>query len=313
MSPGLQQPPATGPPAAGFFAAGDGLSIRYGSWPAAVAPSRGTVLLLHGRKEFLEKYAETIAELNARGFDVFSMDWRGQGLSDRLLADRGKGHVRSYADYLQDLKLFVDQFVVPAARRPVMILAHSMGAHIALRFMHDRPTAVDRAVLTSPMIDIRSAPYPRRLAGAIARAARAAGLSGAHLPGATGRSALKRSFEGNLLTSDPRRFAVEREAVMRNPDLALGGPTFGWLAATLDSIAVTRRAGFLESIRVPVLMVTAGRDAVVSAKAQRLACRRLPRCRLLEIRDALHEVLMECDRIRAKFYNAFDRFAAGGG
>ena len=296
----------------GRFTTGDGLSIRYGIWPPTDSRCRGSVLLLNGRKEFLEKYAETIAELNARGLAVFSIDWRGQGLSTRLLADRLKGHVGSYADYLQDLELFVTRFVLPAADRPLFLLAHSMGAHIALRFLHRHPQTFDRAVLTSPMIDIRSAPYPRPLAGVLARTAVIAGLSQAYLPGATARSTLQRTFEGNPLTSDPRRFAVEREAVTKDPDLALGGPTFGWLAATLESIALTRRSGFLETITLPLLMVAAGRDAVVCENSQRRACERMPHCRFLLLQDARHEVLMECDRIRDAFWKAFDRFAAEG-
>ncbi|KPJ78387.1 MAG: hypothetical protein AMJ54_04015 [Deltaproteobacteria bacterium SG8_13] len=296
----------------GSFSTGDGFSIRYGIWSAKNDRCRGCVLLLNGRKEFLEKYRETIAELNERGFEVFSIDWRGQGLSTRLVADRLKGHVRSYADYLQDLNQFVEQFVLPAGNRPLIILAHSMGAHIALRFLHQKPDIVDRAVLTSPMTDIRTAPYPRRLAGMLARFALAAGMSETYLPGATGRSALKRSFEGNPLTSDPRRFTVERDAFSANPDLALGGPTFGWLAATLESISLTQGAGFLEAITIPVLMVAAGRDAVVCGASQRRACSRLPNCRFFLLEDARHEVLMECDRIRAAFWKAFDRFAVKG-
>ena len=298
--------------ATGTFATEDGLSIRYGIWSPASGPCRGSVLLLNGRKEFLEKYAETIAELNARGFAVYSIDWRGQGLSARLLADGLKGHVRNYGDYLQDLDQFVTQFVLPAGNRPLIVLAHSMGAHIALRFLQQHPDTIDRAVLTSPMIDIRTAPYPRPLIGLLARSAIIAGLSQAYLPGATGRSALQRTFEGNPLTSDPRRFAVERDLVTRHPDLALGGPTFGWLAATLESIALTQRPGFLETITLPLLMVSAGRDQVVCKESQRRACLRMPRCRLLLLEDAMHEVLMECDGIRQAFWEAFDRFIPEG-
>ena len=296
----------------GTFTTGDGLSIRYGVWSVGSDRCRGGVLVLNGRKEFLEKYAETIAELNQRDYTVFSFDWRGQGLSTRLLADRRKGHVRSYADYQQDLIQFVEQIVLPAARRPLIVLAHSMGAHLALRLLHRHPDTADRVVLTSPMIDIRTAPYPRCMVGVFARTAMCAGLSEKYLPGATGRSALKRSFEGNPLTSDPQRFSVERNAIADNPDLELGGPTFGWLAATLDSIGLIQRPGYLETIAAPLLMVAAGRDAVVCGASQRRACSRLPDCRFLLLEDARHEVLMERNQIRAAFWRAFDRFVAEG-
>ena len=67
----------------------DGTRLRIGHWPAASASRR--VILCHGRTEFLEKYREVIGELNNRGCDVWSMDWRGQGLSDRMLVNPQKG------------------------------------------------------------------------------------------------------------------------------------------------------------------------------------------------------------------------------
>ena len=56
--------------------------------PAGTPPERprGTVVLLTGRGEFIEKYAtEVVGELLERGFAVVALDWRGQGLSDRPL------------------------------------------------------------------------------------------------------------------------------------------------------------------------------------------------------------------------------------
>ena len=67
----------------GFYKAADNLSIRHGRWRTDRAQKSGTVILLTGRREFMEKYADIIAELNQRGFDVYSLDWRGQGLSGR--------------------------------------------------------------------------------------------------------------------------------------------------------------------------------------------------------------------------------------
>ncbi|MBU0985681.1 MAG: alpha/beta hydrolase, partial [Proteobacteria bacterium] len=86
----------------------DNYSVRYGVWVSNKIHKRGSVILLGGRTEFLEKYADTIGELNHRGFDVYGLDWRGQGLSSRMLSNRHKGFVRTYDDYINDLALFVD-------------------------------------------------------------------------------------------------------------------------------------------------------------------------------------------------------------
>src|SRR5262249_62139395 len=59
----------------------DGVNLRFARW--APPPGRkGTVLVLQGRAEFIEKYFETVRDLRARGFAVVTFDWRGQGLSD---------------------------------------------------------------------------------------------------------------------------------------------------------------------------------------------------------------------------------------
>ena len=83
--------------------------------------------MLQGRAEFIEKYFETVRDLRARGFAVATFDWRGQGLSDRALADRHKGYVRNFSEYATDLEAFMEQVVLPDCPPPIFALGHSMG------------------------------------------------------------------------------------------------------------------------------------------------------------------------------------------
>ena len=147
----------------GYFTTADGTAIRNALWSPESKNPRGSVVLLGGRKEFLEKYTETAADLNQRGFAVFGFDWRGQGLSSRMLPDRLKGFVRNYDDYVQDLEEFFQRVVQPEAVRPIYLLAHSMGGHVALRYLHRQPADIDKAVLVAPMLDINTKPFPRWL------------------------------------------------------------------------------------------------------------------------------------------------------
>ena len=48
-----------------------GVRLRAANWPRG---DRGCVLLLHGRTEFIEKYLETAAALQARGFALWTLD-----------------------------------------------------------------------------------------------------------------------------------------------------------------------------------------------------------------------------------------------
>ena len=69
-----------------------------------------------------------------------------------------------------------------------------------------------------------------------------------------------------------------------------------------------RRPGFAESITTPCLVLGAGRDRVVSTAAMGDFARRLPHGSYLELADAEHEILMEKDSVRARFWSEFDTF-----
>jgi len=60
----------------GFFTTSDKLRLRYAIWPKSAGPHRGTVCLVQGRTEYIEKYFETVADFRARGFAVATFDWR---------------------------------------------------------------------------------------------------------------------------------------------------------------------------------------------------------------------------------------------
>jgi lysophospholipase len=289
-----------------FMVTPDKQSLRYGIWYTPKEKQKGSILLLNGRREFMEKYSETIEELNHQGFNVYSFDWRGQGLSSRMLANRHKGFINDYNVYLNDLNMFVTKIVLPESVHPLIIIAHSMGAHIALRFMHDHPDASDMAVLTSPMIDIFESSLYRRVVKLITRIAIKTGFSHSYTIGSGDYADEK--FKGNELTSDPVRFTDTKKTITKNPDLALGGPTYGWLSATLISIDILTQPGFAAKVTTPILMVIAGNDKIVSIKSQKKFCTMLPNCRLKEISEARHEIFKETDAVRSIFWREFNRF-----
>src|SRR5262245_27217009 len=110
--------PAPSGAVTGTIETSDGIRLRVARWEATVAPQRGTVCLFQGRTEFIEKYFETIADLRRRGFAVATLDWRGQGLSQRLVDNPAKGHVRSFRDFDRDLDAFMRQVVEPNCKPP---------------------------------------------------------------------------------------------------------------------------------------------------------------------------------------------------
>ena len=281
--------------------------LRIAHWPNG---PRGTVLLLNGRTEFIEKYLEPIAELQARGFAVWTLDWRGQGASTRPLPDPHAHHVDSFEDYLADLDQVLETHVLPSLRqRPLILMAHSMGAHIAARMLARRPAPFARAILCAPMVDfLRGGPIPGWFARLLARAAcQLPGRAHQYGPGGASHNP-NPPFENNRLTSCPDRHAADTALVQANPELALGGVTWGWLQAAMASIALLRLPDIQRQIDMPVLVAMAGDDTIVDNRAIRAFAMALPRGKLVHIRGARHELLRERDEFRHPLWSAIDTF-----
>ena len=109
----------------------DNWTVRSVHWSCR-ADCAGTIAILPGRAEFIEKYFEVIGELLSRNFDVAILDWRGQGFSGRLAGNPRKGHIGNFRAYERDLDALVEQVLQPHCRPPWFALGHSMGAAIAL-------------------------------------------------------------------------------------------------------------------------------------------------------------------------------------
>lgn len=289
----------------------DGKALRIATLYAPTnATPRGVCVLLHGQTEFIEKYGEVIGELWARGFTVATMDWRGQGGSVRALDDPLKAHIGDFSQYDADLQLFMDKVVHNLTDRPPMALAHSMGAHILLRALHDHPGQFSAAVLSAPMLRAQTRGYPPRLARLMCRMQNLAGRKAGWVLGMRERDPLRMTFAGQLVTSDVGRFQRTQEIIRTHPELRLAGPTWGWLEAAYRSMETVMSPGYAEAITTPTLIFGAGRDRIVETAAAREFAQRLPHGRYEELPESQHEILMESDAIRARFWADFDRFAA---
>ncbi|MGF7162095.1 lysophospholipase [Rhodoligotrophos appendicifer] len=291
-----------------YFVTPSGARLRYGVCGAKEKPNRGTVCLFQGRGEFLEKYYETIRDLRQRHFAVAAVDWRGQGGSSRLLKNSRKGHVRSFAQYDEDLTSFMREVVLPDCPPPYFGLAHSTGGNILLRALARR-SWFQKVVVCAPLIGIKAPGVPERLARTLIRLACAIGLGRCYVPGTGDRMLDRAGLANSVLTSDPERFDRMIELAQNCPDLTVGGPTLRWLKASLDSMAVLERdlPGH-HKFQCPVLMVLAGADQVSDNIAARRFARAMRSVAVVEIPGARHELLMEQDFYREQFWAAFDSF-----
>jgi len=291
------------------FLQGNGARLRYAGWNVR-GTAKGSVVVLTGRGEFIEKYAtEIVGELLGRGYCVFALDWRGQGLSDRPLADRNKGHIDNFSTYMADLQLFLDKVVAPVAPRPILALCHSMGAHIVLRVLAENGSGpLAAAVLTSPMTHLRRDAMLRSVLMLMPEVPM---VEERYLFGTGPFVLLAREFNSNFVTHDERRYRFTDQWFAADPRLALGGPTLGWARQAVRSETAAMAPGYLERIGLPLVLISAGEDPLIDSRHHAAVAARLKHGEHFTIGGAKHEVMMETDDLRALFWEGFDRLARG--
>jgi len=303
-SPGNPVPPNH---FAGHFKTFDGLKLRYAVFRSSEPLPKGTVVLLHGRNESIEKYFETINDLNAMGLWVATFDWRGQGNSPRLLKNARRGHIRRFSDFERDLNTFLETIVLPDAKLPFFILGHSMGALVAMKAAPRLANRIERMVLCAPFIGATGYGIPNGLLKVVAKAAKLFGFGWVQFA----KDQVERPFPGNKLTSDPVRFERNQTIVKTHPGLALGPPTARWISAMIDGIETVTTMDHLRKIEIPSLIIAPTNDEIVPYSCFEDLSRKFRAGKLITIPGSKHEILHERDIFRAQALGAIEAFIPG--
>lgn len=287
-----------------WIRADDGVRLRLVLWAKG---DRGTVLVFPGRTEYVEKYGPVARDFQARGYAVAAIDWRGQGLSDRLIGDPMAGHVGDFADYQHDVTALVRVIRALELAEPLFVFGHSMGACIALRSLHDglSPAAV---AFSAPMWGVMMHSALRPAAWALSAAARGTGQGLRYAPGTTARPYIESAaFEGNMLTRDRAGWDWQRAQLATHPELALGGPTLHWLHAALIE---TRRLVAMPAPDVPAYVAIGGSERIVDPAPVARLMASWPGGRFDRVEGAEHELLMESADVRQRMLDGAARVFA---
>lgn len=288
----------------------DGATLRAAWWKATRQPCLGTVCILQGRAEFIEKHFEVIRELRRRGFAVVAFDWRGQGRSSRDVKNPKKGHIDDFSSYHLDLAAIDCEILQPLMPRPHFGLAYSMGGTIALDLASRRKLPFKKIVAVSPMLEVGFIRAPR-FASFVATLCCSLGLSQAFIPMGEETSISTRPFAGNRLSSDPVRYARSSRTASAMETGAIGAPTIGWTRAAFRIMKRLRRKKVLHAIHVPFVLMTAGDDTICNSLTTERAALHLKNGVAVRIPGSRHEMLLEQDGIRKNFWAAFDAFIPG--
>ncbi len=281
-----------------WISTSDGVRLRLAHWNATAA--KGTVFLLPGRTEYIEKYGDAVRHLHAAGYEVMVIDWRGQGLSDRALPDPHKGHVGAMSEYQIDLSAMRSFGAGMHLPQPWFVLSHSMGGAIALRHLidadkipADAPLAdgaprFKAAAFSAPMFGI-SLPAAKVL-GALANALSNSPLRTAYAPGTNSRPYVHTAgFADNLLTRAPDMWAMMISHLIEQPALTIAGPTCTWIASALrDCLEMSA----LPSPDLPALTALGSHERIVETQPIRDRMAAWPKGKLIEFAEGEHEVMM---------------------
>lgn len=288
--------------------------MRFGTAAPESRVPDAVVIAAPGLSEFGEKYFELAHDLIKRNLSLWVLDWQGQGLSDRHFRNTPhKRHSSGFADDVADFHYFIMEYVKHSAvhpdvgRIPLVLLGHSMGGHIGLRYLHEHPETFACAAFSAPMLsirDLRMIPTPLR---PFVTAVLNEVMGSSYVFGGSDWRADVRANPGqNIFSGDPVRDAVHNSWLLHDPRLQVGSPTFRWLYEAVKSCALLHKAGTLRGIQTPALIALAEKDALVENNAIRRAAKLMPHATLLEIPGAHHEILMETDSLRNQFLKAFE-------
>ncbi|OBT10200.1 lysophospholipase [Vibrio sp. UCD-FRSSP16_10] len=274
-------------------------------WISLTSPLHDkAILVVNGRTESACRYQELFYDLFKQGFDIYSYDHRGQGMSQRLLDDYHMGHVEDFEDYVDDLAIITKQFDLNRYSRR-FILAHSMGGAISTRYIQNTPAHPFHAIaLSAPMFGIKMPSPLRAIAKPLCKTLIHWKKEPHYAIGQTGYQ--RTSFAENRLSSCKARFEWSADLFDAVEEIQMGGPTSQWVwQAMLGSEQCVKHA---QKVNIPLLLVQPALDSVVDNVAQNRFIAKLSRVRqdaiLLPVADAMHEILIEQDQARNQALDA---------
>ena len=304
----LMSIPESRPPEGGtgeWFRGAGGLRLRLGFW-TCVRPPRGTVFISPGRSEPIEKYYELVGDLLRRDFYVVVHDWRGQGLSARLLPDRLKCHARSTEEFLDDYQRLLDGFE-ERAPKPWIMVGHSMGAALNLATLVKGEPRIAGAYFTNPMLRMKTGRHSLWSVNFQTNWQVNHGRGTDYVPEIFD-DPFEHTFEDDALTHDASRYEVWREQLFACPHLAVGSPTWGWLsfALKIGETLLRDKNKILKKVKTPITIICSGDDNLISKQPSKLFAKKLFKGAYVEIPGAEHEILIEADQYRRRAMEELD-------
>ena len=261
-------------PLAPSLRAPDGTRLVYDVCEPASAPPRAAILVLHGWADHAGRWRGTAERLRDAGYGVYLLDQRGHGRS----AGR-RGHLSRFSQLLGDLQTFRRGVRHRLGDVPHVLLGHSFGGLIVLRYLETQPSdAIAAAIVSCPWFATATPPPAWK---------RVLGTLFADLWPTLPISA---GIDPTALSRDPAVNAAYEVDPLVHDTITPGA----WHEIRWAQRAVPADR---ERIETPVLFLLAGEDRIVDAHGARAFAASLDsRAQVKWYPEMLHEVLNDPQR-----------------
>ncbi|MGQ0287382.1 alpha/beta fold hydrolase [Pasteurellaceae bacterium 22721_9_1] len=260
------------------------------------------MILVNGRAENLLKWSEVAYDFYHQGYDVLLFDHRGQGYSQRLLPHTEKGYIDEFRFYAEDMAKIIENITALYTYQTQHLLAHSLGALISSFYLANADHQIKSAVFSAPFFAL---PMKNLLMDEILLSLMMLfGQGKKYVFGKTDYQPV--DVMDNKLSSSQVRMQWMNEINLTFPEVHLGGPTFKWAHLCLQ--ATKKLPTILSRIEIPVLILQAEQEQIVSNKTLQKLTALLPQGKLIKVAQAKHEILFERDEIRQQAFAEIKAF-----
>jgi len=211
---------------------------------------RGLVVFVHGWGDCTGRWSHLAQWCNEHGLAFYAADQRGHGQTPGR-----RGHVERFAQYLADLAA-LRKLAAAEVPAPHVVLGHSFGGFIVLRYLETSPAGLAGAIAATPYVDLYEQParWKTVLAGILRDVVPS-------LPIATG-------LDYDAISRDPEVVRIFREDPLCHQVMTPRAYTEAM--ANLQTLDAER-----DRIATPLLVLLAGDDRIVSTPAAEAFARRL--------------------------------------
>ena len=271
----------------------------------------GTIVIIHGFAEFIPKYYESIYYMLNAGYAVWIMQQTPDFLSFKFDGDNNIVQINDHQTLVDNMQYFIENIVIPASdpEIPRILYSHSMGGAIAACILGRCPDLFDKAILSSPMMQINTGNVPLPLIYVLTKTMILAGRGKQGLPG---RKPLSTKYDyDSALTLCHERYEYLIDCLNSDIRMHASIPSYNtaYQLYLLSKDALSK--DITTKIKTKVLLFQSFEDSMVTSKGQNIFIRRIKNGELIRLPGTRHEIFMSGEKVLKRYWRrAFKFFRA---